>query len=102
MFPSKLKFINVDCSKEKCQMRLYDNGRLIDGIRDNNNINVNALNNPQNNFNANPKIKIIINKNENHPSQTSIFDKNIDYSKDDILMKDNTKKKGNKWIYKNK
>ena len=78
------------------------NGWLIDGIRDNKNINVNVLNNPQNNFNPNPKIKIILNKNENHQSQTSIFDKNIDYSKDDILMKDNTKKKGNKWIYKNK
>ena len=46
------------------------NGWLIDGIRDNKNINVNGLNNPQNNFNPNPKIKIILNKNENHQSQT--------------------------------
>jgi len=77
-------------------MRLYENGRLIDGIRDNSNIKANILNNQQNNLNANPKVKIILNKNENRSLQSSIFDKNAEYSKEDILMKDNTKMKGNK------
>ena len=45
-------------------MRIHDNGRLIDGIREKNNSCLNIINNHQNNFNN--KIEIIPHKNENH------------------------------------
>jgi hypothetical protein len=77
-------------------MRIHDNGRLIDGIREKNNSCLNIINNHQNNFNNNNKIEIIPHKNENHSIENSIFNKNIDNLKEDIIMKDVMKKKSNK------
>ena len=77
-------------------MRIHNNGRLIDGIREKNNPYLNAMNNHQNNSNNNNNIKIMQNKNENYAIQNSIFDKNVENLREDIIMKDTTKKKTNK------